>query len=330
MYKWIFIVSLILQVCVGANISPVALIANSSASSENNNTNIESSSYIQNDNSTLPDPSEDKIVGGYDATQGEAPWQVGLFSYGSLFCGGTLLSDRVVVTAAHCMGGSFTVRLGGLDRGDLPLEYSVNEVFIHQDYDRSTTDNDIALVILEGAVNVPYLEYVEPTSLPMIDDYYYDNIEDYENQTVLISGWGTISSGHYPLPNTLQAALVQIFSEDICKKSYSGYIYTDNMICAGVEDYSKDSCQGDSGGPLVLKSETSNILLGITSWGIGCAYDGYPGVYTKVTNFISWIEEKACSSNACLNSTMKYTVNSAPIVTISGYLFGFIFSLMCR
>ncbi|CAL4149348.1 unnamed protein product [Meganyctiphanes norvegica] len=117
----------------------------------------------------------------------------------------------------------------------------------------------------------------------------------------------------------------------MCKKSYSWYSYTDNMICAGVEDYTKDSCQGDSGGPLVLIDETSNssnILLGITSWGRDCASHGYPGVYTKVANYVPWIEEKACSSNACLNSTMRNT--PSVLITLRYLLISAFLSFMWR
>ncbi|CAL4073823.1 unnamed protein product, partial [Meganyctiphanes norvegica] len=243
---------------------------------------------------------QSKIVGGHDATLGEAPWQVALVNaHGSLFCGGTLLSPWVVITAAHCMiFKNFTVRLGGLDRRDLPLMGSVKEVLEHAEYNSSTIDNDIALVILDVPVNAPPMQYAEPARLPNTDDD-----EVYANETVLISGWGTIRSGNYPKPNNLLAAEVQVFPQDMCKASYNNH-YTDNMICAAGDNYTKDSCQGDSGGPLVHKGETSSILLGITSWGMGCAQQGYPGVYTKVSNYVSWIEEKACSSNACLNRTV--------------------------
>ncbi|CAL4220019.1 unnamed protein product, partial [Meganyctiphanes norvegica] len=191
-----------------------------------------------------------------------------------------------------------------------PQESTRTDRFNYHNY-----DNDIALVILGESVDFPSLDNVEPASLPTSD---YDN-EDYVNDIVLISGWGTIIPGNTAKPNTLQAAEVQIFSEDACKKSY-GRRFSDNMICAGVETYTKDSCQGDSGGPLVLQEESTNTLLGITSWGSGCAQQGYPGVYTKVSNYISWIEDKACSSNACFVSHVKSNTNNTAIATTSGYL----------
>ena len=84
---------------------------------------------------------------------------------------------------------------------------------------------------------------------------------------------------------------VPFVSTDDCNASYNGngYSITDGMICAGEEG--KDSCQGDSGGPMVASVNGTSVLVGVVSWGIGCAQEGYPGVYARVANYVDWIEE---------------------------------------
>lgn len=94
-----------------------------------------------------------------------------------------------------------------------------------------------------------------------------------------MSGWGTLSSGSSSLPTILQAVTVNIVSSSDCHKAYESYGgITDNMICAAVSGGGKDACQGDSGGPLVADES----LVGLVSWGVGCAEANYPGVYSNV------------------------------------------------
>ncbi|XP_066474143.1 trypsin II-P29-like isoform X2 [Tiliqua scincoides] len=102
----------------------------------------------------------------------------------------------------------------------------------------------------------------------------------------LISGWGNTLSNGVNYPDLLQCLHAPILSHAACESSYPGQI-TENMICVGYLEGGQDSCQGDSGGPVVCDQE----LQGIVSWGIGCALEGYPGVYTKVCNYVDWIVE---------------------------------------
>merc|ERR1711953_1035624 len=109
-----------------------------------------------------------------------------------------------------------------------------------------------------------------------------------------VTGWGTLSEGGFSLPNILHKVTVPVVSDADCNESYSssGYGIADSMICAGLPEGGKDSCQGDSGGPFTCgESPETRELLGIVSWGIGCARAGYPGVYTEVSHFVEWITE---------------------------------------
>lgn len=112
----------------------------------------------------------------------------------------------------------------------------------------------------------------------------------YENVDAIVSGWGTLSSGG-SLSSTLLDATVTTMSNSQCKTSYGTTSITNNMICAAAAG--KDSCQGDSGGPLIRKATNSAyILIGIVSWGFGCAQPDYPGVYARVSNQLDWIKSK--------------------------------------
>ncbi|CAL4103467.1 unnamed protein product, partial [Meganyctiphanes norvegica] len=239
-----------------------------------------------------------KIVGGYPASEGEVPWQVAL--YGQFFCGGTLLSSDVVLTAAHCVmsGGQldtdFKVGYGGLSLLNFPFETAVKQVITHEAYNENTFQNDIALVIFENPVQ-NFTNLVYPANLPVSHN------EDYEGEEVTASGWERLSF-EGPQPEQLQAVQLKVSPQESCKNAYMAIVDIGNtMICAGVEEFSKDSCQGDSGGPLVKVIGNYSELIGITSFGVeGCAVQGYPSVYTRVTEYLEWIVDTACAAGSCL------------------------------
>ena len=117
-----------------------------------------------------------------------------------------------------------------------------------------------------------------------------DPAQDYDNVKALVTGWGRLKSGGQ-LPNILQEVNVTTMTNQQCRrKKYSHSEITDYMICAG--DVGRDSCQGDSGGPLsVLGQDDRYSQIGIVSWGEGCAKPGYPGVYTRLTSLLDWVNE---------------------------------------
>lgn len=235
-----------------------------------------------------------RIVGGEVAEMNEFPWQVSLRSLGAVgathFCGGSIIDANWVVTAAHCCSGQSSLTMhvvaGGIELNTnegVEQRADVDEIIMHPDYSSSRLTNDICLLKLSQSLE--WTDAVKPTTLPE------QNEETDEGTDVIVTGWGTLSSGAISLPNKLHKVTVPVISDENCGQDYaeSGYDIADSMICAGLPQGGKDSCQGDSGGPFI-HAETKT-LLGIVSWGIGCAEPGYPGVYTQVSYYVDWISQ---------------------------------------
>uniref|UniRef100_A0A3B3WUI5 Coagulation factor IX n=1 Tax=Poecilia mexicana TaxID=48701 RepID=A0A3B3WUI5_9TELE len=228
-----------------------------------------------------------RIVGGRSVAPGEIPWQV----LGRLFCGGSILSERWVITAAHCLreaAGSFSVRVGEhnteITEGR-EKDYEVLEEQPHPRYNATLDiyNHDIALLYLKETIS--FSATVRPICIgPMAF------IEDLVKQPspATVSGWGRtrfmgITS------NILQKVEVPLVDQTECKKSSNERI-TPVMFCAGFYDVAKDACQGDSGGPHAKSYRDTWFLTGIVSWGEECAKEGKYGVYTRVSVYYSWIK----------------------------------------
>ncbi|XP_003420253.1 trypsin-like isoform X1 [Loxodonta africana] len=222
---------------------------------------------------------DDKIVGGYTCQKNSLPYQVSLNSGGNHFCGGVLITDQWVVSAAHCYKPQIQVRLGEHNIAVLEgKEQFINsaKVIPHPKYNLAAIDNDIMLIKLSSPATIN--SQVSTVSLPTSCAAAHSQC--------LISGWGNTESSGSNYPDLLQCLNAPILSDSVCRSAYPGKI-TSNMICLGFLEGGKDSCQEDSGGPVVCNGE----LQGIVSWGNGCALKGKPGVYTKVYNYVSWIQQ---------------------------------------
>ncbi|MGE0086996.1 MAG: serine protease [Desulfococcaceae bacterium] len=277
-----------------------------------------------------------RIVGGTEVSPAfKYTWMVGLINAGvssdfdGHFCGGSLISSDLVLTAAHCIVDDagqvmnhtdIEVLVGAHDLNNPSENQGIRErirvsaILKHENYDSATTDNDIALLRLSKSVNTS----LAPVRL-------------IDNQSLAVTGslakaigWGNTSSTDEEkfLP-LLQEVDVPVVSQATCASAMSSINnITDNMLCAGYSQGGKDSCKGDSGGPLVIFDTDHWEQAGIVSWGAAlCAQPDEYGVYTKVYNYLDWINANTVSGLADVIGILK-VLSGIPVSDpwkLSGY-----------
>jgi len=233
------------------------------------------------------------IYGGTTVLPQRAPWQVRL--QGKFGCGGTLVSLRTIVTAAHCLVGATNPRQWQISAGHVKKNFyqaraeegwqikPVEKIIIHPQYNVGKThNNDIALMILKTPMT--YTKFVRPACLPD------KNFKMKPGTTALITGWGATERGS---TDVLLKNTIPMVDFNTCNRQNYRAL-TEHMICGGKEG--EDTCQGDSGGPLVANVDDPSkpvpvwTLFGVTSWGYGCGQRGKPGVYAEVADYLDWIK----------------------------------------
>ncbi|RWS12613.1 trypsin-like serine proteinase 1 [Dinothrombium tinctorium] len=248
-----------------------------------------------------PPPIGGRIVGGNYTYPRELPWQVSIqvnhlpSSRGdwSQYCGASILNERWLVTAAHCLTGVNLENMKGIIGtddvkriGDQAQEVEFDKAITHPDYDESNSrnkyNNDIALLRTKTKIKLTRDFSVNAVCLP--------KSEEITSGKVTVSGWGRISEGGSK-SDKLRKVDVSVQNSDYCKKAYKTLFSDEYFICAGVLEGGKDSCQADSGGPLIQRKNGKAYLVGVVSFGIGCARRGNPGVYAKVSHYVDWIKQ---------------------------------------
>lgn len=234
--------------------------------------------------------SDAKIVGGI--LSANQPYFVGLVRPGSTFtfCGGSLIDYKTVVTAAHCAkayGANIQIKVGydNSNRQAYNL-LNVESVTSHPNYNSSTSENDIAVIKLKDYDSSQLLSPIEP--IPLNDDDQLAN--DGWQGDIALYGTGATSASGAGAGSIFRTVKVPYIESSVCRRLYAGYSIFDSNLCAGnVISGGIDSCQGDSGGPAVVETQNGPVLVGVVSWGIGCADKKYPGVYTRASSFSAWV-----------------------------------------
>ncbi|XP_055327030.1 venom protease-like [Sitodiplosis mosellana] len=247
------------------------------------------------------------IVGGENALAKEFPHMALIGFEGrvdksiSWKCGGSLISDFFVLSAAHCMyapgiGPASHVLLGDLNYGSdnddaQPRQFIIIERIKHPDFKLPSKYNDIALLRINGPVQ--FSNYIRPACLPQT--------KSIDSHHVIASGWGRVNYSSTP-SEQLQKVVLELFTQRECNQTYSNEIGrqlsrgidVETQLCAGSHDSRKDTCQGDSGGPIQTyhaRVSCMYTLVGVTSFGKVCGTQGTPGVYTRVYTYLQWIED---------------------------------------
>jgi len=233
-----------------------------------------------------------RIVSGWNADEGEWPWIAALMNNGRQFCGGSLIDDKHILTAAHCVAhmsrydvANLKVRLGDYKiktAGETKIfESKAARVVRHKEFTQQTLHKDVAIITMEEPVPASFTK-VRPVCLPTGND-------QYTAKTATVIGWGSLRENG-PQPDVLQEMTVAVWDNQECKETYGNAApggIMPHMLCAGFKG--KDSCSGDSGGPMQIGTGNKWTQIGIVSWGIGCGKSHYPGVYTRVTEVKDWI-----------------------------------------
>lgn len=237
-----------------------------------------------------PGPQDGRIVGGWETKITHFPHQVSVQMGTRHICGGTILAPSIVLTAAHCVLKSnepqlYAIRAGSTQWSTGGRYVRVRRIIPHEQFNSPThMNNDIALVQLQQplnySLNIQPIQFVAPT----------DNLA--AQAQLFVSGWGSTAVEQMSTASRLHYTVIVQLDRQICTQNYFGAgTVTNTMFCAGSKSGlgDRDSCMGDSGGPLIVQIAGRFKLLGIVSWGLGCANAQYPGVYTLAPAYGNWL-----------------------------------------
>jgi len=255
-----------------------------------------------------------RIFGGSNTEVDEYPWMVHVSSryfdgphVWSGRCGGSLISNQWVVTAAHCLidddfgnPDDIVVELGQHDLSSTAMRPRVEKAIVHEKYNRERVINDIALIKLQNPVDFKEHPNIRPICLPS------NSGENHAGSPAIVTGWGKTGENE-GVSDVLLEANVTVLSDTECRRIYGGGLH-DSVICAKTTGTREDNslqgnCRGDSGGPLIARRPgmTSYTLVGVVSWSSGalCMREGRPGGYAEITHFLAWIKDHTEGTNMC-------------------------------
>lgn len=258
-------------------------------------------------------PDQSRIVGGGPADKGSWPFIVRLKFGRNYLCAGSLIDGETVITAAHCCDGfkysDYEIFLNDhyyskLDEKEVKV--SLTKMEYHSAFSWNSFKNDICVLTLDRDVTNYLPDGNNFPCLPPINHSWKTNTVCYAAGWGLTKEWGSIAT-------ELQSVDIWTFDDEQCAKQQDHH--AKEMICAGKIGGGQDACQGDSGGPLLCEIDGNVVLAGITSWGIGCARAGNPGEWSKVSNYISWLEPRLANGLTPLIAVSESTTTSTKTTT---------------
>uniref|UniRef100_H3A3I8 complement subcomponent C1r n=1 Tax=Latimeria chalumnae TaxID=7897 RepID=H3A3I8_LATCH len=238
-----------------------------------------------------------RVLSGKQAKKGNFPWQVMLSGGGR--AGGALIGSQWIMTAAHVVypikhsskDTSLKIYLGGINVSDImATTHQVDEIIIHPNFTDNPYDFDSDIALIKLRESVTFNTVAMPICLPNLSN----KEELYKARRMgFVSGWGQDETEM--ISDSLKYVKLPIVDQAVCEtfssnKSDKSYVVSDNMFCAGYTEGGRDSCQGDSGGVFAVYEDGTWVATGIVSWGIGCGKQGHYGVYTRVVNYLDWIQ----------------------------------------
>nr|ASX97877.1 serine protease 3 [Gloydius intermedius] len=225
--------------------------------------------------------SSELVVGGDECNINEHRSLAVVYITSGFLCGGTLINQEWVLTAAHCDRGNIHIFLGvhslkGL-RKDKPTRIAKEKFICPNRKKEDEKDKDIMLIRLDSPVSNS--EHIAPLSLP--------SSPPSVGSVCRVMGWGAITSPNETFPDVPHCANINILDYEVCRAAKPELPATSRTLCAGILEGGKGSCYRDSGAPLICNGE----IQGIVSWGGDiCAQPREPGHYTKVFDYIDWIQ----------------------------------------
>ncbi|XP_053548129.1 urokinase-type plasminogen activator [Bombina bombina] len=260
-----------------------------------------------------------KVVGGSSTSIESHPWLATLYQTDrrrqeKYVCGASLINPCWVLTAAHCFSGSnipepkdFSVILGKSllfeTNKDLEQKFQVEKIILHSEYSDETGahNNDIALIKIRSPSGkcASLTDSVQTICLPP------SGLQLSDATKCEVAGFGKEHYNNFLYSEKLKSVQVEIISQSRCQsEDYYGNLVNNNMFCAGDPEWKVDACSGDSGGPLICEHNGQMILYGIISWGDECAKENKPGVYTRVTKYLPWINALLTDNNKLSNKSI--------------------------
>ncbi|XP_045537313.1 trypsin-1 [Papilio machaon] len=247
-----------------------------------------------------------RIVGGTESLPGEIPWAASVWRQGTHQCGATVINDRWLLTAGHCICSVFdefykskqlTVVVGYTDISYNDVNQPLSRIIPHPEYRCNRKSNDVAL--LKTVRQMIWNSDLRPACLPQASS------SDFSGTPAVVAGWGFTNEdrGIGSRPNVLQKTDVFVVTNDECNNWYesqgSKIKIISTQMCAGHEQGGRDSCWADSGGPLMVRGNKGHsMVVGVVSTGSGCARAKMPGIYTRVSRYTDWIVENVNNDNS--------------------------------